>query len=55
VTSPAGELTLGACIDPTASIVSSFAATIQTDLAQAVGSLAPPPGVLPTNTISGGP
>lgn len=55
VTSSAGDLTLGACIDPTASIVSSFAAAIQGDLAQAVGSLAPPPGALPTNTISGGP
>lgn len=55
VTNPAKLLTLGACIDPTASIVSSFARSIRGDLAQAVGSLAPPEGKLPTNTISGGP
>lgn len=55
VTRPAGMLTLGACIDPTASIGGSFAAAIRRDLAQAVGSLAPPPGKLPTNAISGGP
>jgi hypothetical protein len=55
VTRPAGTLTLGACIDPTSSIVSSFASAIRGDLAQAVGSLAPLSGKLPTNTISGGP
>jgi hypothetical protein len=55
VTSPAGTLTLGACIDPTASIVSSFAPSVRGDLAQAIQDLAPPPGRLPTNTISGGP
>jgi hypothetical protein len=55
VTSPARTLTLGACLDPTASIVSSFAPAVRRDLAQAVRSLAPPPGTLPTNTISGGP
>jgi len=50
----AGELTLGACVDPTASIVSSFAVEIRRDLAQAVAGLAPAPGRLPTNTVSGG-
>jgi hypothetical protein len=53
--SPAGALTLGACIDPTASIVRSFAPSVRADLAEAVGALAPPPGRLPTNTITGGP
>lgn len=53
VTSSAEELTLGACIDPTASIVSSLAPAIRNDLAQAVGGLAPPAGRLPTNTLSG--
>jgi hypothetical protein len=53
VTSPAQNLTLGACIDPTASIVSSFAPAIRSDLAQAVAGLAPPAGQVPTNTLSG--
>jgi hypothetical protein len=53
VTSPAQDLTLGACIDPTASIVSSFAPVIRSDLAQAVAGLAPPAGQVPTNTLSG--
>jgi hypothetical protein len=47
-------LALGACIDPTGSIVHSFAGSIRRDLAQAVAGLAPPPGRLPTNTVSGG-
>jgi hypothetical protein len=53
VTSPAGELTLGACIDPTTSIVPSFAPGIRADLAQAVGSLAPA-GPLDTNALHQG-
>lgn len=53
VTSTAQNLTLGACIDPTASIVSSFAPAIRSDLAQAVAGLAPPAGQVPTNTVSG--
>ncbi len=53
VTSPALDLTLGACVDPTASIVSSFAPAIGSDLAQAVAGLAPPAGQVPTNTLSG--
>jgi hypothetical protein len=52
-TSPATALTLGACIDPTGSIVSSFAPAIRDDLAQAVAGLAPPAGTLPTNTLGG--
>jgi hypothetical protein len=46
---PAGFLALGACIDPTLSIVRSFAPAIRGDLARAVGSLAPPAGPLPTS------
>jgi hypothetical protein len=49
----AGELSLGACIDPTRSIVPSFALAIRADLARAVAGLAPPPGTLPTNTLNG--
>jgi len=54
VTATAGQLTLGACIDPTGSIVSSFAPAIRGDLARAVGSLAPPAGQLPTTADGGG-
>jgi len=39
--SAGGEGTLGACIDPTLSLIPSFATTIRTDLAQAIASLAP--------------
>jgi hypothetical protein len=53
VTSPAQNLTLGACIDPTTSIVSSFAPAIRNDLARALAGLAPPAGRVPTNTASG--
>jgi hypothetical protein len=53
VTSEARNLTLGACIDPTASIISSFALAIRSDLAQAVAGLAPPAGQVPTNNLSG--
>ncbi|HUZ24639.1 MAG TPA: hypothetical protein VMV07_12840 [Streptosporangiaceae bacterium] len=47
-TSPAGLLSLGACIDPTLSIVTSFAPAIRRELGQAIGSLAPPGAPLPT-------
>src|ERR1700722_158823 len=40
--SAAGDWTLGACIDPTLSLIPSFATTIRTDLALAIASLAPP-------------
>jgi len=40
-TSPGGELSLGACIDPTLSLIPSFAPTMRTDLAQALASLTP--------------
>ena len=53
VTSPVQNLTLGACIDPTTSIVSLFAPAIRNDLAQAIAGLAPPAGKVPTNTLSG--
>lgn len=39
--SPGGQWTLGACIDPTLSLIPSFASTIRTDLALAIASLAP--------------
>ena len=53
VTTPAPDLTLGACIDATGSIVSSFAPAIRDDLARAVAGLAPAAGTLPTNTLDG--
>jgi hypothetical protein len=40
--SPGGNWTLGACIDPTLSLIPSFATGIRADLAQAVARLAPP-------------
>jgi hypothetical protein len=46
--SAGGVWTLGACIDPTLSLIPSFATTIRTDLAQAVASLAP--AVTPVDT-----
>jgi hypothetical protein len=52
-TRPAQKLSLGACIDPTTSIVHSFAPAIRGDLARQVASLAPPAGKLPTNTLHG--
>jgi hypothetical protein len=51
VTSPSGQLTLGACIDPTSSLVASFAPSIRADLAQGVRSLAP--SSQPVNTGTG--
>ena len=53
VTSPARQLSLGACIDDTTSLVSSFAPGIRSDLAQAVASLAPH-GTLDTNAARAG-
>jgi hypothetical protein len=44
VESYAQPLRLGACIDPTLSIVQSFAPAIRHDLADAVGQLTPPAG-----------
>ena len=55
VTAPARDLTLGACLDPTLSLVPSFATDIRADLAQAAASLAPRPGRLPTNAARGQP
>jgi hypothetical protein len=56
VTSAAGQLTLGACIDNTSSIVSTFGPGIRSDLSQAIGSLAPPAGPVDTSAPnSGGP
>lgn len=48
-TTSARHFTLGACIDPTLSIVRSFAPAIRSDLARAVGSLAPPARPVPTS------
>jgi hypothetical protein len=53
-TSAAGQLTLGACIDNTASIVSGFGPSIRSDLSQAIGSLAPPSGPVDTSAPSSG-
>lgn len=52
-TRPARLLRLGACIDPTRSIIPAFARTIRADLASAVAGLAPPAAPLPTSTASG--
>ena len=49
------EWTLGACIDPTLSIIPAFAATIRTDLAQAIASLAPPATPIDTSAQPGQP
>ncbi len=53
--SASGEWTLGACIDPTLSLIPSFATTIRTDLAQAVASLAPPATPVDTSAQPGQP
>lgn len=52
VTTPAGQLSLGACIDPTGSLVPSFAPAIRGDLQQAVAGLAPGTAKLPTDVTS---
>jgi hypothetical protein len=54
VTVPAGQLALGACLDPTTSLVASFPVAIRRDLALAVASLAPV-GELPTSASPGQP
>lgn len=53
--SQGGEWTLGACIDPTLSLIPSFAITIRTDLAQAVASLAPTAAPVDTTAQPGKP
>jgi hypothetical protein len=53
--SAGGEWTLGACIDPTLSLIPSFATTIRTDLAQAVAGLAPPATPVDTSAQQGQP
>jgi len=53
--SAAGEWTLGACIDPTLSLIPSFATTIRTDLARAIASLAPPATPVDTSAQQGQP
>ena len=53
--SPGGELTLGACVDPTLSLIPSFATTIRADLAQALASLAPSAQPVGTSAQSGQP
>jgi hypothetical protein len=55
MTSPAGQLSLGACIDPTASLVPSFAPGIRADLASAIASLAPSGELDTTATAPGQP
>jgi hypothetical protein len=54
-TSPGGDWTLGACIDPTLSLIPSFATGIRADLAQAVGRLAPPSAPVRTSAPPGQP
>jgi hypothetical protein len=53
--SPGGNWTLGACIDPTLSLIPSFAAGIRADLTQAVASLAPPDTPVHTSAQPGQP
>jgi hypothetical protein len=53
--SAGGEWTLGACIDPTLSIIPSFATTIRADLAQAIASLAPSSTPIDTSAQPGQP
>jgi hypothetical protein len=53
--SPGGNWTLGACIDPTLSLIPSFATGIRADLAQAVGRLAPPSAPVRTSAGPGQP
>lgn len=47
---PPSQLTLGICIDPTSSIVSSFAVTIRQDLEAALRKLSPGTGPLSTDS-----
>jgi hypothetical protein len=54
VTTPAEQLTLGACIDPTTSEVASFPQQVRSDLAAAVAGLAQT-GQLPTSGPGNGP
>jgi hypothetical protein len=54
-TSPGGDWTLGACIDPTLSLIPSFATGIRADPAQAVGRLAPPSAPVRTSAPPGQP
>jgi hypothetical protein len=54
-TSPGGDWTLGACIDPTLSLIPSFATGIRADLTQAVGRLAPPSAPVRTSAPPGQP
>lgn len=54
-TAPGGAWTLGACIDPTLSLIPSFATTIRADLAQGVAALAPPSTPVATNAQPGQP
>jgi hypothetical protein len=53
--SAGGTWTLGACIDPTLSLIPSFATTIRTDLAQGVASLAPAATPVDTSAQPGQP
>jgi hypothetical protein len=53
--SAGGEWALGACIDPTLSLIPSFATTIRTDLAQAIAGLAPPATPIDTSAQQGQP
>jgi hypothetical protein len=54
-TSAGGNWTLGACIDPTLSLIPSFATGIRADLAQAVARLAPPGTPVRTSARPGQP
>jgi hypothetical protein len=53
--SPGGEWALGACIDPTLSLIPSFAPTIRADLARAIAGLAPSAQPVDTSAQPGQP
>lgn len=54
-TAPGGAWTLGACVDPTLSLIPDFATTIRADLASGLAALAPPGTPVATSAQPGRP